>query len=144
MRALLEEFEGTIEYLLSEADTPRPPTSAGAMAIRQAETAQIVAIGQARAQAALALTTSAILRLPRPWLQAQFDQHYPAQYRAMAPENPSGCWFQSFGDSHRTQYQQKNWSRTAAPAGATGPWVQPGNVIGCQPRSVTYERIKER
>ena len=131
---MLEEFEGTIEYLLSEAETPRPNTSAGVAITRQAATAQIVAIGQARAQAALAITTSAILRLPRQWLQNQFNAQYPAQYRAVAPENPSGCWFQSFSDVHRTQYQQKNWSRTQAPPGSAGTWVQPGNVIGCQPR----------
>lgn len=134
VRGMLEEFEGTIEYFLSEAETPRPTTSAGNLAVRQAETALIVAQGQARAQAALAQTTSAILRLPQAWLQNQFDTHYPPQHRVRNAQNPSGCWFQSMGDAHRTQYQQKNWSRTVAPANSIGPWVQPGGVIGCQPR----------
>ena len=131
---MLEEFEGTIDYLLSEAETPRPQTSAGALAARQAENTVIVAQGQARAQAALAATTSAILRLPFAWLQQEFANHYPNAFRVVSPANPSGCWFQSYGDSHRTEYQQKNWSRTRAPAGAVGPWKQPGDVIGCQPR----------
>lgn len=133
---MLEEFQGTIDYLLSEAETPRPTTAPGALLARQNEVTQIVAVGQARAQAALAVTTSAILRLPQAWLGAQLNTHYPQQFRQITPENPVGCWFQSFANNHRTEYQQKNWSRTQAPPGAQGPWVQPGGVIGCQPRYV--------
>ncbi|KAL8861278.1 MAG: hypothetical protein Q9198_010538, partial [Flavoplaca austrocitrina] len=132
VRDMLHDYETTIDYLQSEAEVPRPTTSAQDLQARQNLTAQIVAVGQARAQAALATATSAILRLPHAWLTAKFAEHYPPQFRVVTPENPNGCWFQSYTVNHRTQYQQKNWSRTPVPPGSQGHW--PGGVIGCQPR----------
>lgn len=90
-----EEFEGTIDYLLSEAEALRPTTNGATLTDRQAEVVAIIAQGQARAQTALTQINNAILRLPLPWPQAQFAAHYPPHARRQGAVNPprrSAIW----------------------------------------------------
>jgi hypothetical protein len=143
---MLEEYTTTIETLSTAVPantaglTDRPGTTQTALLSRAQDTAALVQAAALRANADLSQAMQAIFNLDVNWLRAEFDRHYPQEFRVYnAIKNPSGCWFQSYQDNHRGgPYMQKNWSATPVPPSANPnhPWTirHGGRVIGSQPR----------